>query len=291
MPDQEQSKRGRGRPGTYTNAAERARAWRQRQKALIAQAQQAAEPVIVEKVVEKVIEKVVHVPAPPITATPTPKTPAKTRSKAPSGAPDATRLLNHFQNRFSAYGADRAKRLRSNAARASNTARELLAMFDQWETEPATEKAFLAQVVQFFDRLNEGFEVTQHNARRAAEQAEKAMLAKHETRIKEAIRDSFGNVLDLEHVRATAAALQTFASRETQAAEAQRHGVDRSYFFIPREYELCAALKNGDAARIAREVAEARLEAGELGRTWKDKETLCYSAGWCDFLNYVRTKT
>lgn len=47
--DQEQPTRKRGRPGTYANAAERARAWRQRQKDLIAKAQQAAAPVIIEK--------------------------------------------------------------------------------------------------------------------------------------------------------------------------------------------------------------------------------------------------
>jgi len=180
--------------------------------------------------------------------------------------------------------------LRTNAARASNTARELLAMFDKWETEPAREKAFLAQVVQFFDRLNEGFEVTQRHAKHARVQAEKAMLARHETRIKDAIRDSFGNAPELEQVRAIAEALQTFASREVQAAEAQRHGAARSYFHIPREYELRAAIKSNDAQKIAREVAEVRLEAGELGRTWKDKETISYSPGWQDFLNYVRTK-
>ena len=59
---QEQTKR-RGRPGIYSCAAERARAWRQRQKKLIAQAQQPVEPLVIERVVEKIIEKVVEVPA------------------------------------------------------------------------------------------------------------------------------------------------------------------------------------------------------------------------------------
>lgn len=62
MADQEQPKRKPGRPGTYASSADRARAWRERQKALIAQAQQPAEPVIIEKVVEKIIEKVVEIP-------------------------------------------------------------------------------------------------------------------------------------------------------------------------------------------------------------------------------------
>lgn len=60
MVDLEMPKR-RGRPATYANPAERARAWRQRQKELIAQARQPAEPVVIEKVVEKVIE--VPIPA------------------------------------------------------------------------------------------------------------------------------------------------------------------------------------------------------------------------------------
>lgn len=51
MTNLEKQKRGRGRPGIYATAAERAKAWRQRQKDLISQAQAAGEQGVVEKIV------------------------------------------------------------------------------------------------------------------------------------------------------------------------------------------------------------------------------------------------
>lgn len=90
----------------------------------------------------------------------------------------------------------------------------------------------------------------------------------------------------MAEVRATAEAMQVYASREIGNAEAKRCGVDRAYFFITREFELRAALASNDPQKIAWEVAEVRMEAGERGRTWKDKDETCYNAGWS---NFVRT--
>lgn len=281
MSDQEQPKRGRGRPGTYTSAAERARAWRQRQKDLIAQAQQPAEPVIVEKIVE--IEKLVEVPVDRSQA----PAGAKAGRSRPGTAPNANKLLPLLQPKFGAYGGEeRAKRLRTNAAKAASTAREILDLFSAWEPIPEAEKTFLEQAARFFEALNAGFEDAQHGAKKAKAKAAAEFTAKREAQIAEIIRLTFGDTLDQEQTRATAEALQAFASRDTCAAEAQRRGVDRAYFFITRDYELSAALKSGDAQKIAREVAEIRLEAGERGRTWKDREETCYSAGWSDFLKF-----
>ena len=166
MADQEQPKRGRGRPGTYASAAERARAWRQRQKELIAQAQQPAAPIIIEKVVEKIVEKRVEVIADRNNTPLANKTHARTHGNAPGRAPDAGRLIPLLQPKFGAYGGeDRAKRLRSNAARAASTARDILGMFASYEPIPEAEKNFLEQAANFFDRLNAGFEVAQRDAK------------------------------------------------------------------------------------------------------------------------------
>lgn len=287
MADQEQPKRKPGRPGTYASSADRARAWRERQKALIAQAQQPAEPVIIEKVVEKIIEKVVEIPVdrniPPLASKPT----AKTRSKATSSAPSAARLIPLLKPKFGTYGGEEhAKRLRTNAARAASTARDILAMFATYEPIPETEKLFLEQASRFFDELNTGFTSAQHSAKAAKAKADAEFHAQRQAKIAETIRHTFGDTLDLETLQATAAALQAYASRETCAAEAQRRGVDRAYFFIPRDFELRAAIKSADPQRLAREIAEIRLEAGEHGRRWKDREEICYSAGWQDFMQY-----
>lgn len=279
MADQEQSKRGRGRPGTYASAADRARAWRLRQKDLIAQAQHPAEPVIIEKVVEKIIEKRVEIPVD--------RSPPRARGKVATNAPDASRLIPLLQPKFGAYGGeDKAKRLRSNAARAASTAREILGMFAAYEPIPETEKTFLEQAARFFDQLNTGFEVAQRGAKKAKAKADADFQAKREARIADTIRQTFGPTLDLAEVRATAEALQAFASREAGDAEAKRRGVSRVYFFITREFELRAALKANDVQKIAREVAEIRLAAGEHGRAWKDQDELCYNAGWADFIKF-----
>ena len=295
MADQEQPKRGPGRPGTYTSAAERARAWRERQKALIAQAKQPAEPVIVEKVVERIVEKVVErivekVVEIPVDRNISPsagKGTAKTRGKAASDTPDAGRLIPLLKPKFGVYGGEeKAKRLRTNAARAASTARDILGMFASFEPIPEAEKDFLEQAARFFEGLNAGFEVAQRGAKKAKAQADAEWKAKREARIADTIRLTFGESPELDEVRTTAETLQRFASRETCAAEARHRGVDRAYFFIHREYELRAALKSNDPQKIAREVAEIRLEVGERGRTWKDRDETCYSAGWSDFLEY-----
>lgn len=281
MADQEQSKRGPGRPATYASPAERARAWRQRQKDLIAQAQQPTEPVIVEKVVEKIIEKRVEIP--------------DDRSKpAKSGKrtnPEARKLFPALKNEFGAYGGeDKAKRLRANAAKAASTAREILGLLQYKLEVPENEKAFLQDVAQFFEDMNGLFQTAQGQAKRDKAKADAEFLAKREAKIAEVTRQTFGEKLDLEQVTSTASALQAFASREVCDAEAKRRRVDRAFFFITREHELRYALKSADVKKIAREIAEIRLEAGETGRTWKDREETCYSAGWQDFISFVRTK-
>ncbi|TAA73708.1 MAG: hypothetical protein CDV28_1684 [Candidatus Electronema aureum] len=280
MTDQEQPKRGRGRPKQYASDADRARAWRQRQAELIAQAQQPVAPVVIEKIVEKVVEI-------PVDRRIQENSPKPGRSKAAGSTPDATRLASVLKPKFGAYGGEeRAKRLRVNAARAASTAREILGMFGAGEAIPEAEKAFLQQAAQFFEGLNGLFETSQHSARQAKTRADAERQAKHNAKLAEVVRLTFGETLDQEQVRATAEALQAFASSETGAAEARRRRVDRSYFFINREYELKAALKAGDPQQIAREVAEIRLDAGERGRFWNDREERCYSAGWADFLEF-----
>lgn len=49
-------------------------------------------------------------------------------------------------------------------------------------------------------------------------------------------------------------------------------------------------MQRQNAAKAARGVAEARLEMGERGRRWRDKDDdEKYAAGWTDFEAY-RTK-
>ena len=49
-----------------------------------------------------------------------------------------------------------------------------------------------------------------------------------------------------------------------------------------RYREYMEKIKSGSA----REIAEVRMEAGERGRAWMDREERCYSAGWSDFIAF-----
>lgn len=82
----------RTKRAVYENDAARARAWRQRQKDLIAAASKPAEPVIVEKIVEKVVERIVDRPV----SVPAPEK----KARIPKSEPSADRLLPILKERF-----------------------------------------------------------------------------------------------------------------------------------------------------------------------------------------------
>lgn len=266
-------KRKRGRPGTYSSDAERARAWRQRQRELIAAAK-TAEPVVVEKVVEveRVIEK--RVPAP-----------AKT-TKRTHITPNASNLFPLLKERFTGYqGEENAKRFRTNAAKAATAAREILSLAQRGGTVPEIEEEFLRQAAQFFEHLNGIFHNAQAGAKRAAAKAEAERKAKHEAKIKELVALTFGTSPVAADVLAVGEALLRF---DKDAGEwlGKRYKVGKAYVAIYRDYQLKSALRNGDAAKVAREIAENRLEIGERGRRWQDGDESGYAAGWADFETY-----
>lgn len=265
--------RKRGRPATYSSDAERAKAWRQRQRELI-EAAKTAKPIIVEKIVEveRIVEKRVPVPA---------KTIKKVR-----GIPNASTLFPLLTERFTGYqGEENAKRFRTNAAKAATAAREILSLAQRGGVVPQVEEDFLRQAAQFFEHLNGIFHNAQAGAKRAAVKAEVERKAKHEARIKEVIALTFGASPAAADVQAVGEALLRF---DKDAGEwlSKRFKVDKAYVSTYREYELRSAIRGGEVAKIVREVAENRLEIGERGRRWQDGDETGYTAGWADFEAY-----
>mgnify|MGYP001337614534 CR=1 FL=1 len=273
-------KRGRGRPGTYANAAERARAWRQKQRDLIASARAPIEPVIVEKIVEKLVERIIEKPAPAFSVR------TKTKAKT-TKAPDASALFPLLQERFKGFhGEENAKRFRVNAAKAATVARDVLQLFGNDDSSiPEVERAFLHQTAQFFDHLNGIFTNAQAGAKNAKIKAVKEYKAKHEEQIKAVMCALFGHSPDLSALKATGEALLAF-NKVAGAWLSNRYGVDKGYLFLARDYELRSAVRLGDATKIARELAEVRIEIGDKGRRWTDRDESCYAAGWADFEEY-----
>ena len=266
-------KRKRGRPGTYSSDAERARAWRQRQRGLIAAAK-TAEPLIVEKVVE--VERIVEKRVP---------SPLKITKKA-HVEPNASNLFPLLKERFTGFqGEVNAKRFRTNAAKAASAAREILSLAQRGGTVPRVEEDFLRQAAQFFEHLNGIFHNAQAGAKRAAANAEAERKAKHEAKIKELVVLTFGESPAAAEVLAMGEALLRF-DKEANDWLTKRYKVAKAYVSIYRDYQLKSALRTGDAAKVAREVAENRLEIGERGRRWVDGEESGYVAGWADFEQY-----
>lgn len=66
----------------------------------------------------------------------------------------------------------------------------------------------------------------------------------------------------------------------------KRFKVEKAYVATYREYELRGAVRSRDVAKVAREVAENRLEIGERGRRWQNGDETGYAAGWADFEAY-----
>lgn len=266
-------KRKRGRPGTYSSDAERARAWRQRQRELIAAAKTAA-PLIVEKVVEveRIVEKRVA-------------SPARITQKG-HFEPNASNLFPLLKERFTGFqGEENAKRFRMNAAKAASAAREILSLAQRGGTVPRVEENFLRQAAQFFEHLNGIFHNAQAGAKRAAAKVEAERKAKHEAKIKELVVLMFGESPAAAEVLAMGEALLKF-DKEANEWLTKRYKVAKAYVSIYRDYQLKSALRIGDTANVAREVAENRLEIGEFGRRWLDGEESGYVAGWADFEQY-----
>ncbi|MDP3156559.1 MAG: hypothetical protein Q8N23_28060, partial [Archangium sp.] len=215
----------RGRPAIYSSDAERAKAWRQRQRELI-EAAKTAKPIIVEKIVEveRIVEKQVPVPA---------KTVKKVR-----GIPNASTLFPLLKERFTGYqGEENAKRFRTNAAKAATAAREILSLAQRGGVVPQVEEDFLRQAAQFFEHLNGIFHNAQAGAKRAAVKAEVERQAKHEARIKELVALTFGASPVAAEVLAMGEALLRF---DKDAGEwlSKRLKVDKAYVSTYREYEL-----------------------------------------------------
>ena len=262
-------KRGRGRPGTYANAADRAKAWRQRQRDLIAIAKQPSKPVIIEKVVEKLVSL---------------PTSAKA-NRAISRAPDASNLFPALRERFKGFkGEENAKRFRVNAARAATTARDVLALVSSGQI-PETENEFLHQAAQFFDDLNYIFVNAQAGAKHAKLVTEKESKARHDEKIKATVQALFGQNPDTKQVFATANALIEFDEVANEWL-VKRYRVIRGYLFIQRICELKSVIRGGDWNSIAMELAEIRVDIGEKGSRFMNHDDLCYSAGWVDFEEY-----
>lgn len=273
MPNQEQAKRGRGRPKQYANDAERARAWRSRQAELVALAQ--AGPQVVEKIVEKVVEIPVDRQTPPAAGKPGRR------------LPDARRLAPLLGQKLASAGnAERAKRLRSNTAKAAGTVRDILGLFASHEDLPAAEKQFLEQAAPFFDELNRALEQIQRQASEASAGERQQRATDEARRQAAAVTATFGDHPDPAAVLALAADIQQLASPEARAELARRQGADLAYFFISRKTEFNQALQRRDIPRLIEEIADIRREVGEHGRCWIEQGKTCYSASWADLMEF-----
>lgn len=218
-------KRKRGRPGTYSSDAERARAWRQRQRELIAAAK-TAEPLIVEKVVE--VERIVEKRVP---------SPLKTTKKA-HVEPNASNLFPLLKERFTGFqGEGNAKRFRTNAAKAASAAREILSLAQRGGTVPQVEEDFLRQAAQFFEHLNGIFHNAQAGAKRAAANAEAERKAKHEAKIKELVVLTFGESPAAAEVLAMGEALLRF-DKEANDWLTKRYKVAKAYVSVELHAKL-----------------------------------------------------
>lgn len=201
-------------------------------------------------------------------------------------APDASALFPLFRERFTGYqGEEQAKRFRTNAAKAATAARDILSLAQRGGEVPTVERDFLNLAAQFFEQLNGIFHNQQLGAKRAKEKADKARAEKHAAEIKAIKASTFGEHHTAADVLAMAADLLTFDNAANDFL-CKKHRVARAYVALILDYELKQAIVKGDAFKAANAIAEIRLDIGDKGRRWTDRDESCYAAGWLDFIDY-----
>lgn len=281
MPENNEVKRKPGRTAIYLNNAERARAWRDRQRKLIAKAKQPVEPIVIERVVEKIIE-----------LSDSQENESMQVGSCFTGVTDE-KILIIIKEKFGLYkaGDEKAKLMSSNAERAATTAREIIEFFStQVDKLPESEEEFLKKSAEFFDQIKLCFQNAQQSIKARREMAKAKTDADHQKRINEIIQEVIGNDVDSINTKALAMGLLQYGSEETLLNEAMRLGVKKARFFISQEYELRAALKNNDPEKIAETIAEIRMACLDIGYTHTSKDgNKVYHAGWGDFVRYFST--
>ena len=131
--------RKRGRPATYTSDAERARAWRQRQRDLVADAKNQLSSEHVSHARKNTSSSIKH---PPLLA---------------------STLIPAMQKELDLYGGEaKAKRLRIQTASAANTVRTILAIVKYAEQSQSEHQSTLDNMLHFFNDLHAYFESEFH---------------------------------------------------------------------------------------------------------------------------------
>ena len=278
----------RGRPAIYSSAAERARAWRSRQKELLAQTTQ----TIVERVVEINTE--------------TPQKRGKHATPVPL-VPQANKLIQSFDNSFQDIigGEEKAKRLRILCATAANNVRTILSILNSTpsptlsspQPSPQTELDYLLESANFLDELHQFFESKQHQAKRIKETARTTAAAAYKVKLQSIRMELFGHIsagstnlsMELHPAIQMAQHLLVFASKEIRNADALLRGLDHSDFSLEDSNALRRAIEKQDVEKISLLIAETKLSLGEKGHYWSYQNKSGYANGWEDFINWVRT--
>lgn len=275
-------KRGRGRPATYDSDAERAKAWRERQRKLVEQAQaMLSQPALtVEEAKPKLKQK-------------------HTGKVTAARQPDAEVVGPMLRKRLEGGEHNLAKSLRTKAAATATFARELLETLKpdqrsiskfgklQCENLPGLafddpEKQFLEQIEEFFTQLNSELVVTQRVAKLARQDKERELEERMERDLQALEVTMFGPFSTLESVQATARDLLRFCKTAEPWVKA-RHKTQ--HVLMPSQYEIHESIRlEPNLAQVRRRIAKFRVECtekGHWGPHWDSRvNEQCYFVGW-----------
>lgn len=280
----DEQKRGRGRPATYSSDAERARAWRERQKELIAQAQ----AVIAAPAAAPVVEA-------PVIEPPAPKPVRRRRKEPPTpvavGVKSATALGAVLREQLK-VNKDAAKVMRTKAAQTATFIKDLKERAKgRWNSEglawDAPEHAFLQQCEVFFSKLNEELEVAQRYAKREEEDRQRKWEDERLKRFKAIAAQVLGPEPRTADVLAMAADLDVFDGHVGRVWLAKRYNVAFGSVSTQLTREGRTNLYSKDARHALLGIAEAYEHLAEevSGRIRLDYNNERYVSGcWNDFI-------
>lgn len=248
-------KRPRGRPKVHASNAERARAWRERQKQLLEEATTPTPPVIIEKVVERI--------------------PSAKGSHDHENSADARKLVPGLAD----YSQDSLKSLMTNLSRTRSTLQDMYRAAER--ARATTELDFLQRQLDFVDEMRRQAEILHRskaaNAKQRADDYERSLERTSE--------ELFGKTPDRAHILTMALHLVRFGKKEGTDFLCRKYGNVKSDIDI--QFVSEKELERWNDARLMRFVASTKKAMPE--RPWSASldGIRYYSPGWDDFKAFV----
>jgi hypothetical protein len=261
----------RGRPAVYSNSAERARAWRIRQKELLAKAKTSQSNIEIGQ-------------------------PEHFKEVSP---PKIKNIVQAFDDSFreTIGGEEKAQRLRALCSNSANNVRTILAILHATPSSATPHSAikelqYLQDTANFLDELHLFFSAKEKQTKKRKQSARVVAEQNQQKQVEALIHSLFCSdsplpaAMDSNKVTSMAQQLLDFASPATQAKLAAKRGVMRCDFFLENKDLIARSLAVKNIPKLAGLIAQNKLYVPSRGIHYVFEGQSAYNQGWDDFVQF-----